>query len=174
MDGVRDNVIIARPFENDHRIFGVWHMYFDVTFVIAACILMLTVLVIYVAHRYRCTRVCVGVWTIVFHDTSDVPHNTKECCISLCNFIVGDNFIVVDQLASLWTCKHVYHRRCIARALARNPTYPICWGILTDGDNWVWHPEDGTRMISFSFFFFSFFCFTVFYVNSLFWLCLYI
>ena len=110
------------------------------------------------AHWYRRTRVCVRVRTIVFHDTSDVPHNTKECCISLCNFIVGDNFIVVDQLASLWTCKHMYHRRCIARALARNLTYPICWGVLTDGDNWVWHPNDGTRMLNFSFFFF--FCYS--------------
>ena len=51
MDDVRDNVIIARPFENDHRIFGVWHMYFDATFFIVACILLLTVLVTYVAHR---------------------------------------------------------------------------------------------------------------------------
>ena len=52
MDDVRDNVIIAHPFETDSRIFGVWHIYFDATFVIAACILMLTALEIYVAHRY--------------------------------------------------------------------------------------------------------------------------
>ena len=52
MDDVRDDVIIAQPFETDPRIFGVWHMYFDATFVIATCILMLTALVIYVAHRY--------------------------------------------------------------------------------------------------------------------------
>ena len=45
-----DDVIVARPFETDPHIFGVWHMYFDATFVIAACILMLTALVIYVAH----------------------------------------------------------------------------------------------------------------------------
>ena len=90
-----DDVIIARPFETDPRIFAIWHMYFDATFVIAACILMLTVLVIYVVHRYRRTRVCVGVWTIVFLDSSDVPHNTEECFISLCSF-VGE-----DQLASL-------------------------------------------------------------------------
>ena len=51
MDDVGDNVIIARPFETDARIFGVWHMYFDATFVIAACILTLTALEIYVAHR---------------------------------------------------------------------------------------------------------------------------
>ena len=76
-----DDVIIARPFEIDPRIFGVWHKYFDATFVITACILMLTALVIYVAHRYRCTRVRVGVRTIVFHDSSDAPHNRKECCI---------------------------------------------------------------------------------------------
>ena len=45
-----DDVIIARPFETDPRIFHVWHKYFDAKFVIAACILMLIVLVIYVAH----------------------------------------------------------------------------------------------------------------------------
>ena len=95
MDDVRDDTIIARPFETDPRIFGVWHKYFDATFVIAACILMLTALVIYVAHRYQRTRVCVRVRTIVFHDSSNVPHNTEECCISLCNFVVR------DQLASL-------------------------------------------------------------------------
>ena len=50
MDDVRDDVVIAHPFETDPRIFGVWHKYFDATFVIAACILMLTVLLIYVAH----------------------------------------------------------------------------------------------------------------------------
>ena len=95
MDDVRDDTIIARPFETDPRIFGVWHKYSGATFVIAACILMLTALVIYVAHRYQRTRVCVRVRTIVFHDSSNVPHNTEECCISLCNFVVG------DQLASL-------------------------------------------------------------------------
>ena len=47
-----DDVIITRPFETDPCIFGVWHKYFDATFVITACILMLTALVIYVAHRY--------------------------------------------------------------------------------------------------------------------------
>ena len=88
-----DDVIIAHPFETDPHIFGVWHKYFDATFVITACILMLTALVIYVAHRY--TRVRKGVRTIVFHDSSDVPQNTEQCCICLCNFIVG------DQLASL-------------------------------------------------------------------------
>ena len=81
MDDVKDDVIIAPPFETDPRIFGVWHMYFDATFVIAACILILATLVIYVAHRYRRTRVRVGVRTIVFHDSSDVTHNTDECCI---------------------------------------------------------------------------------------------
>ena len=50
MDDVRDDIIIARPFETDPRIFHVWHKYFDAKFVIAACILMLTALVIYVAH----------------------------------------------------------------------------------------------------------------------------
>ena len=94
-DFVMDDVIIAHPFETDPCIFGVWHKYFDATFVITACILMLTALVIYVAHQYRCARVRLGVRTIVFHDSSDVPHYTKECCISLCNFVVG------DQLASL-------------------------------------------------------------------------
>ena len=79
MDDVRDDVIIARPFETDPRIFGVWHKYFDATFIITACILMLTALVIYVAHRYRRTRVRVGVRTIVFHDSSDVTHNIEEC-----------------------------------------------------------------------------------------------
>ena len=74
-----DDVIVARPFETDPRIFGVSQMYFDATFVIAACILMLTALVIYVAHRYRRTRVRVGVRTIVFLNSSDVPYNTKEC-----------------------------------------------------------------------------------------------
>ena len=95
MDDVRDDVIIARPFETDPRIFGVWHKYFDATFVIIDCILMLTALVIYVAHQYRHTRVRVGVRTIIFHDLPDVPRNTEECCICLCNFVVG------DQLASL-------------------------------------------------------------------------
>ena len=94
MDDVRDDVNIAHPFETDSRIFGVWHMYFDATLVIAVCILMLTALVIYVAHRYRRTRVRAGVQIIVFHDLSDVPHYTGECCICLCNFVVG------DQLAS--------------------------------------------------------------------------
>ena len=50
MDDVRDDVIIAHPFKTDARIFGVWHMYFDATFVITACILMHTTFVIYVAH----------------------------------------------------------------------------------------------------------------------------
>ena len=94
MDDVRDDVIIARPFEIDPRIFGVWHMYFDTTFVITAFILMLIAFMIYVAHRYRRTSVRVGVRTIICHDSSNVPHNTEECCISLCNFVVG------DQLAS--------------------------------------------------------------------------
>ena len=95
MNDVRDDVIIARPFETDPRIFGVWHLYFDTTFVITACILMLTAFMIYVAHRYRRTRVCVGVRTIIFFDSSDGPHNMEECCICLCNFVFG------DQLASL-------------------------------------------------------------------------
>ena len=90
-----DDVIIARPFDIDPRIFGVWHMYFDATFVIAACILILAALVIYVAHQYRRTRVRVGVPTIVFHDSSDVSHNTEERHICLCNFVVE------DQLGSL-------------------------------------------------------------------------
>ena len=89
MDDVRDDVIIARPFETDPRIFGVWHMYFDATSVIVACILMLTALVIYVAHQYRRTRVRVGVWTIDFLDSSDVPYNTEECFICLFNYVVG-------------------------------------------------------------------------------------
>ena len=59
MDDVRDDTIIARPFETDPRVFGVWHKYSGATFVIAACILMLIAMVIYVAHRYRRTRVCV-------------------------------------------------------------------------------------------------------------------
>ena len=95
MDDVRDDVIIARPFETDPRIFGFWHKFFGATFVLAARILMLTALVIYVAHRYRRTRVRVGVRTIAFHGSSDVPHNMEECCIFLCNFVV------VYQLASL-------------------------------------------------------------------------
>ena len=60
MDDVRNDVIIARPLTTDPRFFGVWHKYFDSTFVIAACILMLTVLVIYMVHRYRRTRVLWG------------------------------------------------------------------------------------------------------------------
>ena len=55
-----DDVIIVRRFETDPRIFGVSHKYFDATFVIPACILMLTALVIYVVHRYRRTRVLWG------------------------------------------------------------------------------------------------------------------
>ena len=49
MDDVRDYVIIVRPFETNPRIFCVWHKYFDATFVIAACILMLAALEIYAA-----------------------------------------------------------------------------------------------------------------------------
>ena len=49
MDDVRDYVIIVRPFETNPRILCVWHKYFDATFVIAACILMLVALEIYVA-----------------------------------------------------------------------------------------------------------------------------
>ena len=59
-------------------MFGVWHMFFDAAFVIAACILMLTAMVIYVAHRYRPARVRVRVQTIVFLDSSDVPHDMEE------------------------------------------------------------------------------------------------
>ena len=95
MDDVRDDVIITRPFETGPCIFGVWHKYFDATFVIIDCILMLTALIIYVAHQYRRTRVRVGVRTIIFHDSSDIAQNTEEGCICLCNFVVG------DQLASL-------------------------------------------------------------------------
>ena len=95
MHDVRDDIVIAHPFETDPRIFGVWHKYFDATFVIATCILMLTALLIYMAHRYQCARVRVGVQTAVFHDSSNVPHNTEECCISLYNFVIG------DQVASL-------------------------------------------------------------------------
>ena len=50
MDDVGDDVIIAHRFETDPSISSVWHLYFDATIVIAACILMLTTLVIYVAH----------------------------------------------------------------------------------------------------------------------------
>ena len=88
MDDVRDDDIITRPFEIDPRIFGIWHKYFDATFVTVACILILTALVIYVAHRNQRIRVRVGVQTIVFHNFSDVPHNTEECCICFCNFVV--------------------------------------------------------------------------------------
>ena len=59
-------------------MFGVWHMYFDAAFVIAACILMLTAMVIHVAHRYRPARDCVRVQTIDFLDSSDIPHNIEE------------------------------------------------------------------------------------------------
>ena len=120
MDDVRNDVIIPRPFQTNPRIFGVWHKYFVATFVIAACILMHPALVINVAHRYQRTRDRVGVRTIVFHDSSDVPHKTEECYISLYNNVIG------YQLASISLCKHVYRRMCIARALARNPTHPIC------------------------------------------------
>ena len=89
MDDVRNDVIIARPFQTDPRFFGVWHKYFDATSFIATCILMLTALVINVAHRYRRTRDHIGVWTIVCHDSSDVSHDTEECYISLCNFVAG-------------------------------------------------------------------------------------
>ena len=89
MDDVRNDVIIARPFKTDPCISGVWHKYFDATFFIAACILMLTALVINVTHRYQRTRDRVGVQTIDCHDSSDVPRDTEECYISLCNFVVG-------------------------------------------------------------------------------------
>ena len=92
MDDLRNDVIIPCPFEIDPRIFGVWHKYFDATFVIASCILMLAALVINVTHRYQRTRDRVGVRTIVCHDSSDVPRDTEECYISLCNFVVGDQF----------------------------------------------------------------------------------
>ena len=49
MDDVRDYVIIVCPFETNPRIFCVWNKYFDTTFFIAACILMLAALEIYVA-----------------------------------------------------------------------------------------------------------------------------
>ena len=94
MNNVRDDVIIVRPFKTNPCIFGVWHKYFDATFIITACILMLTSLAIYVAYRCRRTRDRVGVRTIIYHDLSSVPHTTAECCIFLCNFVVG------DQLAS--------------------------------------------------------------------------
>ena len=51
MDDVTDDVTITRPFETDCRIFRVCHMYFGATFFVISCILMLTMLVIYVAHR---------------------------------------------------------------------------------------------------------------------------
>ena len=51
MDDVTDDAIIARPFETDHRIFRVWHMSFGATFLVIACILMLTTLLIYLEHR---------------------------------------------------------------------------------------------------------------------------
>ena len=51
MDDVTDDVIMARPFETDHRIFRVRHMYFGATFFVIVCILMLATLVIYVAQR---------------------------------------------------------------------------------------------------------------------------
>ena len=89
MDDVRNDVIIARPFQTDPSIFGVWNKYFDATFVIAACIFMLTTLVINVTHRYQCTRDRVGVRTIDCHDSSDVPRDIEEYYISLCNFVVG-------------------------------------------------------------------------------------
>ena len=89
MDDVRNDVTIARPFKTDPRIFGFSHKCFDAIFFIAACILLLTALVINVAHRYQRTRDRVGVRTIVCHDSSDVPHDTEECYISLCNFVVG-------------------------------------------------------------------------------------
>ena len=95
MDDVRNDVIIPRPFQTNPRIFGVWHKYFDATFVIAACILMHTALVIIVAHRYQRTQDRAGVRTIICHDSSNAPHNTEECFISLCNIVVG------YQLASL-------------------------------------------------------------------------
>ena len=88
MDDVRNDVIIACPFKTDPRIFRVWHKYFDATFVIAACILMLTTLVTNVAHQYQSILDLVGVRTIVCQDSSDVPHDTEECYISLCNFVV--------------------------------------------------------------------------------------
>ena len=78
MDDVRDDVIITRPFETGPCIFGVWHKYFDATFVIIDCILMLTALIIYVAHQYRRTRVRVGVRTIIFHDLPDVPKTRRN------------------------------------------------------------------------------------------------
>ena len=51
MDDVTDDIIIARPFETDHRIFRVWHMYCGATYFVIAFILMLTTLVIYLAYR---------------------------------------------------------------------------------------------------------------------------
>ena len=89
MDDVSYDVIIAHPFKTDPRIFGVSHKYFDATFFIAACIHMLTALVINVAHRYQRTRDRVRVRTIFCHHSSGVPHDTEECYISLCNFVVG-------------------------------------------------------------------------------------
>ena len=95
MDDVTDYVIIVRPFETDLRVFRVWHMYFCATFFVISSILMLTTLVIYVAHRKRRTRLRVGVRTVGFDNSSDVPHNNEECCTFPRNFVVG------DQVASL-------------------------------------------------------------------------
>ena len=153
MDDVRGDVIIAWPFKTNPPMFGVCHMYFDSAFVIAACIFMLIAMVIYMAHRYQPARVRVRVRTIIFLDPSDVPHNMEECCNCLCCFVVA------NQFASLSPCQQVYHRRCITRALAQAPTYPICRGVLSGGGDCVWHPHDRTRMLSFSFFFF-FLCFS--------------
>ena len=49
MDDVWDDVIIARPLDTDPWLFFVWCQYFDATFVITACILMLAALEIYAA-----------------------------------------------------------------------------------------------------------------------------
>ena len=149
--------------KTDPPIFGVWHKYFDATFVIAACILMLTASVINVAHRYQRTRDHVGVRTIVFHDSSDVPHDTEECYIPLCNFVVGHQLAIPSHVCT-----------CTAEGVLPAPWLETLHTPFVDASLQMETIECDIQMmrrgcsVFVPFFSFSFFfSVTVFYVNSL-------
>ena len=122
-----DDFFVTRPIGPNP---GIWHNQFNANVITSVCILMLTTLVIYVVYLYRSrTRLPVGVRMVLFQNISDIPYNAEMCSICLGDFNAG------DRLATIQTCKHVYHRRCIVRALARVPACPICRAVPLDGDD---------------------------------------
>ena len=124
-----DKVTVSKSIKIDPSITSDWRQYFDATFVITACIIMLVMVMIYVAYRYRSIRVGARVRTFIFHDMSDVSYKMEECSICLDDFVDG------DLLASLQPCNHVYHQECIALHFARAPTCPMCRCVISIGDN---------------------------------------